>query len=165
MCEDKPLSRDDAIERLCQRLTFHILDHWEELEAVVESYELHRKAGTRGAEWVIEQTRAHAETNAKGLKPSVAFVTVAANARAAEEFTLRCVQRLKRRLPNPAGGFSYEELDQIFEQARVQADRRLKEEKERAVSYYEEMMDKPEDWKRWPPFWAPATFRGDQGGE
>ena len=165
MCEDKPLAREEALEQLSQRLTFHILDHWGELEAMVESYELRRRGRTMGASWVIAQTRAHADLNAQSLKPSRAFVTVGANARAAEEFTLRCIQRLARRLPNPEGGFSYVELEELYERAREEADLRLDKEKTRAVSYYEEVMDNPEAWKRWPAFWAPETFRDDQGGE
>ena len=165
MCEDKPMSRADTLEELSQRLTFHILDHWGELEAMVESYELRRKGRTRGATWVIQQARAHADLNAQALKPSGAFVTVGANARAAEEFTLRSVQRLARRLPTPGEGFTYQQVEQIFERERSEADRRLSKEKERAVDYYREVMDKPEAWKRWPPFWAPDTFRDDQGGD
>ncbi|MEC9070726.1 MAG: hypothetical protein VX938_00045 [Myxococcota bacterium] len=162
MCEDRPLSREDALEQLSQRLTFHILDHWQELAAMVESYELHRKGKAMGASWVIAQTRAHADLNAQALKPSSSFVTIGANARAAEEFTLRCVQRLSRRLPDPDEGFSYGEMEQIYEDARREADLRLEKEKGRAVSYYEEVMDNPEAWKRWPPFWAPETFRAGE---
>jgi len=159
------MSRGEALEDLSQRLTFHILDQWQELEAVVESYELHRKSERMGSTWVRDQTRSHADLNARGLKPAVEFVTVGANARAAEEFILRSVQRLSRRLPPSEHGLTREQVEWQFQVVCDEADRRLHKERELAVAYYEEVINEPEKWKRWPSFWAPSTFRDNRGGE
>lgn len=165
VCEERPLPRDEALERVSQRLTFHILDQWKELAQVVESHELRLKVKRKNARWVREQTREHANINARSLKPSDAYVTVAANARAAEEFILRSVQRLSRRFPRAPEGIGRGLMEEFFLDASTEADDRLVKEKDRAVSYYEQVMNAPEAWKRWPSFWEPSSFRGDEGEE